>query len=338
MPQTPEQTPSRMADAHKKWYAFKRTMPGKKNLKRKTLGKGAVTWINVENPTQESLARLKKRYPFLLDIDLQDCLPPFQRPKLLARTTYLFMVLLFPVYDQKRRAVHQYEVDFFIGKNFLITSHAGTHSAIAELVGECEDDSGHCMLRSTTDPLRLAHDVVHGLTVSCFPMITMISNDLLSLEGKLFHNTSGELVREILRVRSNILTFRKTMQGHDATIERLLTRGEKLFSVEALRSEYDDIRAHGREMRDFLNNDKDTVDALYDSHLSLISHHTGEEIKTLTALAFIIFPMTLVAAIFAMRAEHMPFVGMPNDFWIMIGIIFGTMVALVLLLKAKKWL
>ncbi len=314
--------------------------PQKKSKKKKweSMGEGPVTWINVETPTFESLDRLKERYPFLLDIDLKDCLPPFQRPKLLAREKYLFMVLLFPVYDQKQRAIRPYEVDFFIGKDFLITSHAGTHETISELTHECSEHEGHCLLQSTTDPLRLAHDVVHGLTVSCFPMITTVSNDLLTLEEKLFREPGGNVVREILRVRSNILTFRKTMQGHDSTIERLLIRGKNLFDIEALRAHYDDVRAHGREICDFLNNDKDTIDALYDSHLSLISHHTNQEIKTLTALAFTIFPMTLVAAIFAMRAEHMPFIGQPNDFWIMTGIIFGTMVAIVLFLKVKKWL
>ena len=316
-------------------------MPRQK--KSQTIGrrnalKERIQWINVENPTTASLMKLKERFPFFLDIDLKDCLPPFQRPKLLERERYLFLVLLFPVYDAEKRGIHPYEVDFFIGKDFLVTSHAGTHEAIATLTGDCTGDDDHCLLQTATDPLRLAHDVIHGLTVSCFPISTVIGNDLIRIEERLFKRDDRDLVREILRVRSNILTFRKTLQGHESSFDRLLDRGKKLFEIDHLRASYEDVRAHGREIRDFLNNDKDTVDALYDSHLSLISHRTGEEIKTLTALAFVIFPATLIAAIFAMRAEHMPLLGLPNDFWLMVGVIVGTMVGLVLFMKWKRWL
>lgn len=316
-------------------------MPAKNKPNRRppgTVSAEAISWINIDDPTPAALAKLKTRFPFFRDDDLADCLPPFQRPKLLERDRYLFMVLHFPVYDGKKRLIRRYEIDFFIGHDFLVTSHVGPHEAITALVGDCDDDNNRCLLRTADDPLRLTHDVLHALTVSCFPMITTVANDLASIEEDLFSDANGALVRDILRVRSNILTFRKAMQGHETSLDRLLTRGKKFFDVERLRTHFDDLRAHGREIRDFLDNDRDTIGALYDSHLSLISYRTNQEIKTLTALAFVVLPMSLVAMIFSMRAEHMPFVGRPADFWMMLAVIFTTMLALVLFLKRRKWL
>jgi magnesium transporter len=309
---------------------------GKSAIKRVPAGK--VTWLDVTGPAPRALADLKKRYPFCLDIDLEDCRPPFQRPKLLERERYLFLVLLFPVYDRVAKRVRQYEVDFFIGKDFVVTVHAGTHESLIALAADCSGDENACILRSPDDALRLTHDIVHEIVVSCFPILTTISSALTDVEGKLFEEADGEVVREILSIRSDIVTFRKAMQGHVTSINRLLERGKKFFPAERLRSHFEDLTGHDREIAEFLDNYKDTVDALYDSHLSLVTYRTNKATKTLTALAFVIFPMTLVAAIFAMRAEHMPFVGQPGDFWIMLGIIFGTMLAIVLLLKQRKWL
>ena len=303
-----------------------------------TVSEGPVHWINVRQPSKESLAELKDRFPFFLDIDLKDCLPPFERPKLLERGDYLFLVLLFPVLDEQKRHIHQYEVDFFIGRDFVVTSHAGTHETLEQLTGNCGDDSDRCIVRATDDPLRLAHDIVHGLTVSCFPLLTRISNDLVGMEDRIFAEADGKVLRELLRVRSNILSFRRSMQGHEASLERLLTRGRKFFDTDRLRPHFADIGGHEKEIHDFLENYRESVDALYESHISLVSYKTNKATKTLTALAFVIFPTALVASLFSMKAEHTPFVGLPGDFWIMVGVVGLTMLGLITFMKKKRLL
>ena len=56
--------------------------------------------------------------------------------------------------------------------------------------------------------------------------------------------------------------------------------------------------SHIDDIWDFLSNDKETAEALYDSHLSLVTMKTNQAMKGLTALAFVIFPMTLVARMY----------------------------------------
>lgn len=308
-----------------------------KNGSVQEIATGGVTWINVTKPTMGALRSLRKRFPPLLDIDLKDCLPPYQRPKLLERDAYLFLVLLFPWYDGTTRTIRPYEVDFFIGPDFLISSHEGGHEVLERMAKDCTT-GGTCVVARNGSPLGLLSDILHSLVISGFPMITRISNDLVSLEKRLFVESDDEVVRDILRVRTDIVDFRLAVQGYDNAVRKLLDRGRKFFPVDDLRPQFEDIAGHGREITEFLQTDRDTVDALYDSHLTLVTYRTNRATKTLTGLAFVIFPMTLVAAIFSMRAEHMPFVGEPNDFWIMLGCIFATMLVLVLYLRKKKLL
>ncbi len=314
-----------------------RKKPAKNRLQ--TIAAGQVTWTDVTDPDQGLLKTLKGKYPFFLDMDLQDCLPPFQRPKLLERDQYLFMVLLFPVYDARRGTVLPSEVDFFIGRDFLVTSHRGTHASIAELAKACGEGSDACVIRPDGGAIRLALDVVHGLVVSCFPLITSLSNELIAMEQRIFDDEGdGEVVKDMLRLKTNVVALREAMQGYEHVMKKLMDRAKRLFPVEGLQAQYEDIAGHGREIWSFLENDRDTVDALADAHLTLATHKTNHAMKTLTALAFIIFPMNLVAAIFSMHAANIPLSGNPNDFWQMLAIIFATMLAVVLFLKRKKWL
>src|SRR5690349_20966530 len=106
-------------------------MPKRKTAAKTSIqrvhSRGSVAWLNMTRPTASTLKELKKLYPFLLDEDLQDCLPPYERPKLLVRDDYAFLVMLFPVLDERSGTIVPYEVDFFIGRDFLVTSHLGTH-------------------------------------------------------------------------------------------------------------------------------------------------------------------------------------------------------------------
>ncbi|MEK9151826.1 MAG: CorA family divalent cation transporter, partial [Patescibacteria group bacterium] len=81
-----------------------------------------------------------------------------------------------------------------------------------------------------------------------------------------------------------------------------------------------------------------SIDALHESQVSLVSFQTSRTTKHLTAIALVIFPTTLVATIFSMRAENIPFMGNPNDFWIMIGLLLTVMTGTAAAMKRKNLL
>jgi magnesium transporter len=247
-------------------------------------------------------------------------------------------VLLFPLYDEATGQISTAEADFFIGKDFVITSHVGPLPALDAMHADCTEDKDACILRNDGHPGKWLYSALHALVVECFPILTRVSQEIDKVETAVFGKFDEQTVRAILRIKSNIVDFRKVMQGHEAVVRKFLERSRKFFEVSDLTVLYEDILGHIKEIWDYLDNDKDTIDAIYDSHLSLVTFETNLATRKLTGLAFIIFPMTLVAAIFSMRAEGMPIVGSPHDFWIMLAFIFATMLGAVLFLRHKKWL
>ncbi len=297
-----------------------------------------LTWVDLNEPSEEALAELKRRYPFFLDIDLRDCLPPFQRPKLLEREKYMFVILLFPIYDAKTGTILSEELDVFIGKDFIVTNHGGKLRPMVDLAAGYAQGQPICPADTVNCPANWFHAMLSRLLTSVFPMLTHLSNDLNALEAGMFRETQAETVRDILRVKSNIVDFRRIMQGHKHVIEKFMKAAPKILDMQKLEVYYEDLVGHTKEIWDFLETDKIAIDSIYDSYISLITYETSEASKTLTALAFIILPMTLVAAIWAMRAENMPLLGLPGDFWFMLGSVFLVMAVTIGYLRRKKWL
>jgi magnesium transporter len=297
-----------------------------------------VTWINISKPTPSSLKALQEMHPSILDIDLKDCLPPFQRPKLLEREDYLFMVLVYPVYDAKKGVVRPVEVDFFISKDFVATSHAEELQPLISLARACSDDDHVCNLRLGDTPAQMLYNILHELLISIFPILTRLSNDILLAEKEVFDEGDHEIIKRILRIKSNIVQCRQAMQGHKMVLRKFVARAPKVTELDGLGIYFEDLVGHTKEIWDYLENDKDTIDAVYDSHTSLVTHNTSMASQRLAALALIIFPTTLVAAIFAMGAENMPIRGHAYDFEIMLGLVLTTMFSTIAYLKWKKWL
>ncbi len=295
-------------------------------------------WTDVRNPTFASLDVLKRRHSFLHDTDLRDCLPPYQRPKLIERDGYLFAVLLFPVYDRQSGVIRSSEITFFIGPDFAVTSHASELRAVTDAASRASRETAFRVDKLNGSPARLLDTLLRDLLSGCFPMLAHVSTDIDAVEAAIFKDADEATVREVLRIKTNIANFRKIMQGHAVVLRKLLDRGPRLFDASVLSASYRDLSDHINEIWDALGSYKDSIDALHESQVSLVSFQTSRTTKHLTAIALVIFPTTLVATIFSMRAENIPFMGNPNDFWIMIGLLLTVMTGTAAAMKRKNLL
>jgi magnesium transporter len=88
---------------------------------------------------------------------------------------------------------------------------------------------------------------------------------------------------------------------------------------------------------DALDVQRDTINALHETNASLIDFRINEIMKTLTIFSVVIFPITLLAAIFGMNTSNMPFVDSAHGFWIIIGIMVASVLGMLTFFKAKKW-
>ncbi|MDD4333124.1 MAG: CorA family divalent cation transporter [Patescibacteria group bacterium] len=95
---------------------------------------------------------------------------------------------------------------------------------------------------------------------------------------------------------------------------------------------------HSKRIWEIIDNQREMIDALHDTNQSFLNYQISSVMKTLTVFSVIIFPLTLLAAIFGMNAVNMPLIGHPYGFWIIIGIMLFAALGMLWVFEKKKWL
>lgn len=297
-----------------------------------------ITWFNITNNSEKEINYLEQYFDFN-PLDLKDCLPPTQRPKLVNRGKYIFVILLFPVYDRKTGEIKPTEIDIFITPTSIITVHANKYVPVKkffEELSQANPETANLLVGES--PMKFFYEIYDRMLNGCFPMLVHINNEMEQIDDKLFNTHDKETAREISGVRHNIVNFRRAMQAHKNLIKKIIISDSGFLSDKRLDIYFDHLKEKTKDIWDILESFKDTADAQSETYDSMISFRINNIIKTLTIFSVIVFPLTLLAAIFGMNTVYTPFVGLTHGFWIIIGIMLLGTLGMLVYFKYKKWL
>ncbi|PKL72536.1 hypothetical protein CVV26_00805 [Candidatus Kuenenbacteria bacterium HGW-Kuenenbacteria-1] len=301
-----------------------------------TKGKN-LTLININKPGEKELDYLEKECKFY-PLDVKDCLLPPQRTKIVERADYLFMVLIFPIYDHQTKEIFSSEVDFFIQKDLLVIVHNNELTPLIDLLKSIENNKDSQEEYLSGNPATLLYEILNSLLFYCFPILNHISIDIDNIEKRIFAGHERKMVGEILNVKQNIVNFRKVMQAHKTVIRKLIIKAPQFFSIIKLNIYFNNLIEYTKEIWDSLENYKESINALHATNETLISFRLNEIMKLLTIISVVIFPITLMAAIFGMNVK-MPFVEESSySFWLIMFLMLSLSVSMLGYFKIKKWM
>lgn len=297
-------------------------------------------WIHVKSNDNKEIDALRRGFK-LHPIDCKETLPPIQRPKLVPREDYLFMILLYPVYDKNTGVIFSSEVDFFISNKRLITINKDALPALQRLFEATKKTSHNKQIDkkcSVEDVGHVLYLLLNNLLEDISPIVIRLLEDIDMLEARMFKEFERGLIEELLRVKTNIVNVRNALQGHKTVIRNLIRYSEDRFPIKELEVYFERLVEQTKELWDTLEVQRDTINALHETNDSLINFRINEIMKTLTIFAVIVFPLTLLAAIFGMNAKYMPFVEGRYGFWTILGLMAVGVLSMIAFFKKKKWI
>jgi len=302
---------------------------------------GGLTWIMAKKNDPRTLKALRDSFNYH-QVDLADTAPPVQRQKLVERDKYLFMILQYPVFNRETRIITSAEVDFYIEPDRLVTVDSVGLAPLQDLYRAFQDSvkPGSAIQGPLfADIPHLMYGILNDLTTSIHPMLRHLTADVEDIEDKLFTDFERALIKDLLRVKTNIVNVRKCMQGHKMIIRRLIEAAERRYPDSRRFEEYfDRLVDETKEIWGELELQKDTINALHETSASLVDFQINEIMRTLTMISVIVIPLTLLASIFGMNAVSMPFVSQPYGFWMIIFIMAAGVVGMLAYFRYKKWL
>jgi len=249
---------------------------------------------------------------------------------------FLYLILHFPALKHTHTDNSKQEIDFIIGKNFLITARYDTVDALEKFAKIVEVQS--ILDRSFEDNCTGAifFGILQEIYSSLFNELEHIESSTNKIEDGIFAGREREMVVALSQVSRDLLNFKKYTDFHRDVLENLETFGLKIFGehfayhVKRIIHEY-------KKTHNALRNNLELLSELRETNNSLLSTKQNEIMKTLTILAFVTFPLALIAAIFGMNTVDNPILGNANDFWIVISIMVVGAFLMYIFFKLKRW-
>lgn len=297
-----------------------------------------LVWVNATRQGEKELRELQAKFG-LLDLDVLESLPPFQRPKIIKRPEYYFMVLHFPVFDRETKRLGFTEVDFFLSGSYLITIHDGKLMPVEHFFDECVNNLPSKKEYFSGTAVHILFELLSRLLDSIFPILLHVNEDINFADRKIFSRVSGKaMIEEILRLKTNIVTFRRTMQGHRTVLERLIMYSGRELDLVSYQGYINSLREFANEIWHMLESQRETINALHETNESLLNLRTNEVMRILTVISVVTFPLSLIAAWANINSPGNPLLHSSSGFAIISGILLVTMGTMLFVFKRKKWM
>ncbi len=276
-----------------------------------------LVWVDVESPTSEEIRELMEEFgihPLVAD----ELLTPTLRPKVDLYQNFIYLILHFPTISHKHDGGHEQEIDFVIGKNFLITTHYDLVDPLHEFSKVFEVNSILEKSNIGDHAGFLLFYIMRELYKMLDRELDHINHDFGDIEAKIFEGKERDMVNAISHLNRDLLNFKQILRPHKEVLESFEIAGTKFFGQDFsyyLRT----IVGEYYKISTILDGHRETLLELRDTNDSLLTTKTNDIMKTLTVTAFIILPLTFIGQLFGMSITSIPISTNPNAFWIITG-------------------
>ena len=294
-----------------------------------------LTWIDMVAPTPAEVRALMQEFDIAPHV-AQELLSTSYKSKVERAGEAVYVILHFPTLRGGLNRRPEQEIDFIIGKKFLITARYENIDPLHTFAKAFE--VGTLLGRNhAAHGGHLFAGMVQNLYRSLSEECDLMRNRLEEIETRIFRGDERRMVFEISHVARALYDFSRALSPHKEMLGSLEPAAARLWGQEFayyLR-EVEGTRAR---VEHELMSLRDSLKELRATNDSLLNTKQNEVMKTLTILAFVTFPLTLISSVFGMNTNYLPVVGAAGDFWIIIGIMVALATCFFIVFKRKGWL
>ncbi|MEN9921031.1 MAG: hypothetical protein RLZZ517_9 [Candidatus Parcubacteria bacterium] len=297
-----------------------------------------LTWVDVENPTKDEIRQLMDEYGIHPEI-AEDLIDPTIRTRADAYKDMLYFVFHFPRHTYQKNKTfdkRSEEIDFVIGKNFVITTH---YAPIDTLItfSRAFETSSLLHNHETKTSAHIFVEILYTMYRSIQDRVDDIQTTLSAYEENIFSGKEREMVYELSMISRVLIYFRDSLLTQKRGLEVLSKVGPKMFDHHFELLEDKILHEYSKTER-LVSLTKEYANELRKTNDSLLSTKQNEIMKTLTVVNFIILPLSVITGLFGMNVESTPLSGNSYDFWIVVLLMAIITFISTLIFKRKNWL
>ncbi|MFH1183273.1 MAG: magnesium transporter CorA family protein [Candidatus Moraniibacteriota bacterium] len=294
-----------------------------------------LLWVDIVNPTEDDFAYLKDRFN-LHPLTLRNVIPSIMHPDFNVFQDYISMILHYPR-NEETGHVEIYELDIIAGKNFIITNHYQPIKPLSGIFDACANSSERrkeCMGDGSGHLLFL---ILNRFLNRILEKTDKINEELHSVEKEIFTGEERKTVEKISYLKRRILSFWNVTNTQEEVFASLKTTGPAFFGQKYTHYFSNLLRIYKR-IDNSIETYKETIESLEETNHSIVNLKRNEIMTILTLFSVIMLPLTLLASIWGMNTNFLPFMQSEFDFWMIVGLMSVVLFGMIIYFKYKKWL
>ena len=297
-------------------------------------------WVDLESPTTEETKYVLEDVFHFHPLSIEDCVTASPSPKVDEYTPkegdwftpYLFIVIHAVDYSRKDGVFATSELNFFLGKNFLVTYHQGPLRSVSLT----EERAVKATTQIARAPDRVAHTLLDSIVDNYKPALDELSLEIAELEQQALQHPTAQTLNKILQVKKEVLHLRQIIGPQREVLARF-ARGEfkliRAHLVPYYRDVYDDLF----HISELAQGYADTLTGILQVYLNMSSNRTSEVVKLLTMITVVTTPLMMVGTWYGMNFRHMPEVDWKYGYAAAFTLTLLSTLATCWYFRKKKW-
>jgi magnesium transporter len=297
-------------------------------------------WVDLEAPTPEESKYILEDIFHYHPLSIEDCVAVSPSPKVEEYTPkegdqfmpYLFMVIHAVDYNRKDGVFGTSELNFFLGKNFLVTYHERPLKSISSTSERCTKGTMHI----ARAPDRVAHTLLDSIVENYKPALEELSLEIAELEDQVLQRPDRATLNKIIQVKKEVLHLRQIIGPQREVLARF-ARGEFKLIRAHLVPYYRDVYDGLFHINELAHTYTDSLTGILQVYLNMSSNQTGEVVKLLTLITIITTPLMMIGTWYGMNFEHMPELKPAWAYPLAMAVTACSTIATYWYFKKKKW-
>ncbi|HVU28716.1 MAG TPA: magnesium/cobalt transporter CorA [Verrucomicrobiae bacterium] len=297
-------------------------------------------WVDFENPTPEEVQSILAGVFHFHPLSIEDCVAVSSSPKVEEYTPkegdlfapYLFMVIHAVDYSRQDGKFATSELDFFLGKNFLVTYHQKPLRAVSLIEERCMKGA----MQIARAPDRVAHALLDLLVDGYKPALDELSLEIADVEQNVLQHSGKQTLNHILQLKKKVLNLRQIIAPQSEVLARFASGEFKLIRpqiVPYFRDVYDSLR----RISELAQSYTDSLTGILQVYLNMSSNQTGEVVKLLTLITVITTPLMMIGTWYGMNFHDMPELSWKHGYVVAGSITIVSTLLTYWYFKKKKW-
>jgi magnesium transporter len=236
-------------------------------------------------------------------------------------------------YSRKDGVFATSELNFFLGKNFLVTFHEGPIRSVSVT----EERAVKSTMHIARAPDRVAYNLLDSIVDNYKPALDELSLEIAELEQQALQSPTKATLNKILLIKKEVLHLRQIIGPQREVLARF-ARGEFKIIRAHLVPYYRDVYDSLFHISELAQNYTDSLTGILQVYLNLSSNQTGEVVKFLTMITLITTPMTLVGTWYGMNfVDQMPELHWKHGYWMAGAVTALSTLVTIWYFKRRKW-